>query len=135
MQIKLIKLEHTNPSLGPHEKITTISLTVTEKNLQEVDDFIRSSKINNTTSLFEYLQAIENDDKKMIDSVLNNSPKGVLNEGGNISNLYFHLENGKTIELADVYRQYHLSNFYPEFTSYMVKAGEVIDENISPFEL
>ncbi|UZR96358.1 hypothetical protein [Chondrinema litorale] len=133
MKIKSIKLEHTNPSLGPHEKVTLITLPVTEKNAEKINTFLNNSKINNTTILFEYLKAVETNNKQVIDSVLNNAPKNHLNEGQTISNLFFNLENGEVIKLDDVYRKFELSHFYPDFTSYMVETGEVINE-ISPFD-
>ncbi|UII26740.1 hypothetical protein LVD15_26170 [Fulvivirga maritima] len=133
MKISSIKLEHTNPSLGPHEKITSIQLVAAEKHASKIDSFLQSSKINNTTSLFEYLEAVETNNKQLIDSVLNNAPKNVTNEGQEISNLFFSLESGVTVTLADVYRRFELSHFYPDFTSYMMENGEVNDD-LSPFD-
>jgi hypothetical protein len=134
MKINSIELEHTNPSLGPYEEITIITLYNSKTHLETVNNFINNSQINNTTSLYNFLEANINNETKLLEEVYNNTPKGELNEGEKISNLKIYLEGGKEIVLNDVYRQYSLTHFYPDFTSYMVEHGsrEVSRSNSFP---
>lgn len=123
MKIKSISLQHTNPSMGPHETITTVTLQVTADTTSRTAQFINESMVNNTVSLVEYLTARQANDKAILDQVAQNAPNGRLNEGATISNLSFYFEDGQTIELYDVYRRFSVSHFYPDFTKYMVKEG------------
>lgn len=123
MKIKSISLQHTNPSMGPHETITTVTLQVTADTTSRTAQFINESMVNNTVSLVEYLTARQANDKAILDQVAQNAPNGRLKEGATISNLFFYFEDGQAIELYDVYRCFSVSNFYPDFTKYMVKEG------------
>ena len=126
MDIKSIKLEHTNPSLGPHEVVTTVLLTVSESNRKKtVDRFLESSQVNGTLSVHDYIKAILDKNQADLEKVAAQAPKGELNEGETISNLSFHFENGVIIEFSDVYRKYSLTHFNPEFTSFMVVQGTI----------
>lgn len=133
MKITSIELEHTNPSLGPYEEIITITLVNSKTHLEKVNEFIKKSQINNTTSLYKFLEANINNETKILIEVYKNAPKGNLNEGESISNLTIELEGGKTIKLNDVYRNYSLTNFNPDFTSYMVKNGSRSTSNSNFF--
>jgi len=125
MKIKSIDLKHTNPSLGPHEKITTVSLSVTERHLERVDEFLNQSQVNNTVSLYEYLKAVKTKNEEVLNRVFNNEPKNELNSGQKISHLLFYFEDNEIIELSDVYRRFSLSHFYADFTNYMVEEGTI----------
>jgi len=129
MGIRSIQLEHTNPSLGPHEVVTTVLLTVSESNRETVDRFLESSQVNNTLSMHDYIKAILDNNQADLEKVAAQAPKGELNEGETISNLSFHFENGEIIEFSDVYRTYRLTHFNPEFTSFMVEQGTIIRGN------
>lgn len=125
MNIKSIVLEHTNPSLGPHEKRTTVTLFVSEKHKNTVDSFIKNSIINHTITLYEYFIAVKSKNSAVVDNVENNKPNNDLRQGETISHLSFYFEDNSIVKLHDVYRVYNLSDFKPEFTSYMVKEGDV----------
>jgi hypothetical protein len=125
MNIKSIELEHTNPSMGPHEKRTIVTLTVSKDDSQKTDDFINKSKINNTITLYQYLKAVQTKDTDALNLVLKNAPNQKLNQGSTISNLSFYFEDGQTIKLGDVYRKFILTHFKPDFTSYMVEKGTI----------
>lgn len=129
MEITSISLEHTNPSMGPYETKTIITLFSSEDHLDKIKSFLNNANVNNTISLAKYLEAYKAKDEKTIDKVLNNSPKGELNEGQTISNLTFNFDEGESITLKDVYRQYDLTHFNPEFSSYMVKHGSNTQQN------
>ena len=129
MGIRSIQLEHTNPSLGPHEVVTTVLLTVSESNRETVDRFLESSQVNDTLSMHDYIKAILDNNQADLEKVAAQAPKGELNEGETISNLSFHFENGEIIEFSDVYRKYRLTHFKPEFTSFMVEQGTIIRGN------
>lgn len=129
MNIKSITLKHTNPSLGPHETITTVSITASEEHLARINTFLQNSTINNTVTLYEYLEAVQTNNSKLIEKVLGNAPNNPMNEGETISNLSFYFDHNQTIELSDVYRRFLLTQFYPEFTAYMVEKGTISREN------
>lgn len=134
MNIKLIKLEHTNPSLGPHETKTEVTLSISEEHQIKVDNFIKNAIINDTITLHEYIEAVINNDSKIIEEVLKNRPNERLRQGETISHLSFYFENDFSITLNDVYRSYKLSNFKPEFSSYMVEKGNINHYKANSFE-
>lgn len=133
MKIKTIQLQHTNPSLGPHEVITTVTLTANSSTEKEISTFISNAIINNTCSLADYLNNQLEENHEPVNKVEENAPKNALNQGEQISNLIFHFETGKTIKISDVYRRYSLTNFYPEFTQYMVANGSITKEDNTMF--
>lgn len=122
MKVKSIVLEHTNPSLGPHEEIITVSLSINEANAQRVTEFFKQSEINGKMLLLEFLEATKNGDTE-ITGIIKKDHSRPLGEGGTISNLTFYLDDGQQIVLKDIYRRYHLSHFYPDFTKYMLENG------------
>lgn len=132
-KISFITLEHTTPSLGPHEKITTITLLNSKIHSEKIIDFINKSQVNNTTSLSNFLNAKINNEITLLETVYKNAPKGNLDEGENISNLKIGIEGGKTVTLEDVYRRYSLTYFNPYFTGYMVKNGSKSVTSSNPF--
>ena len=123
MKITTIELQHTPPSLGPHETITTVTLQSNSTTAPTIQEFILNSKINQTCSLADYLEAELKDDKVLIQQIYANQPKNELNEGEQISNLIFHFEGGEIFEVSDVYRRFTLTNFYGKFSKYMVDNG------------
>ncbi len=125
LAIQAVRLEHTNPSLGPYEAVKIFRLECNEKHKETVHTFLTTSEINHTVKLYEYLKAIHEKDQKLIDKTIKNKPNNVLNQGEQISNLTFTFEDGSSIELADVYRAYNLTHFNPEFTQYIVKHGNL----------
>lgn len=134
MNIQLITLEHTNPSLGPHETKTEIRLSISEEHQKKVDEFVKKAMINDTVTLYEYMKAVMNNDSKMIEQVLENEPTEELRQGETISHLSFYFENNFSMTLNDVYRSYKLSNFKPKFSSYMVKKGIISHHKANSFE-
>jgi hypothetical protein len=129
MKIKAIELKHTNPSMGPHETTTTITLYASENHLEKINTFLNNAKVNNTISLVKYLEAYQTSDIKTINKVMSNAPKSnapkrELNDGQSTSNLTFSFEEGKSVTL----NKYYLTLFYPNFSSYMVKHGFIDQE-------
>ena len=121
--IRLIELKHANPSMGPHETITTVVLSMSAEHKVVVADFLENAIVNGTINLNLYLEAIHGKNEKVLKKVNENSPKRDLPCGGKVSHLSFYFEGGDKITLSDVYRGYSLSNFYPTFTQYMVDNG------------
>lgn len=128
MKIKPIEIQHTNPSLGPHETITTVTLIVNNATVKAVNEFLKNSKVNNTISLYNYLDAEFSQNTQLLKEV---KQKEELNEGSIISNLTFFCENGESITMNDVYRCYNLTNFYPTFTKFMVENGSITNQKNS----
>lgn len=127
--LQSISIEHTNPSLGNHEIIKTINLECNKTNLEEISYFLKKIKVNNTVSLLKYLNASKASDTKLINRIFNNSPKKKLNDGGKISNLLFTFKDKSVVELQDVYHQFNLTDFNPEFTSFLMKNGTLTSNN------
>ncbi|OJJ14321.1 hypothetical protein BKI52_43360 [marine bacterium AO1-C] len=126
MKIKSITLEHTNPSLGPHETVTEVTLIKSKDNIERITNFIGTAQVNGVVTLAEYFKAVRSKDTKVLDEVSKNTPDRMLTTGGTISHLHIHFEDGTSISLRDVYRRFNLSHFYPDFTSYMVEKGSLI---------
>jgi len=126
MNIKFITLEHTNPSLGPHEIITEVTLTNSESHTERIHQFIDEAQVNGVVTLRAYIEAVSTQDAKVLNRVWKKAPKGELNEGETISNLHIHFEDNSSISLSDVYRRFNLTHFYAEFTAYMVEKGTLI---------
>lgn len=122
MKIRAIQLKHTNPSLGPHEKIIKISLQVNEFTENVVNEFLGKSVINGTMGLKEFIEA-QRSNNTLVLKMVEEKCKSDLNQGSPISVLTFSFEDGKAVEIYDVYRRYHVSHFYPDFTKYMVAKG------------
>lgn len=125
MNIKSIVLEHTNPSLGPHETVTEVTLSVSKANTEKVNRLINQVQVNQVVSLDEYVQAVNNQEAEVLEEVSKNAPKTILSTGATISNLYLYFEDAPSVKLYDVYRRFNLSHFNPELTSYMVKTGTI----------
>lgn len=132
-KLKSIELKHTNPSLGPYEKIITVSLIVTEEHVERIEKFLQTSQVNNTVSMHEYLNAVKNENKEVVNRVLENAPKGELRVGETISHLSFYFEDGQVIRLADVYRRFSVTHFYGDFTKYMVEKGTIEESELGGF--
>ncbi|HAS38942.1 MAG TPA: hypothetical protein DCS93_00615 [Microscillaceae bacterium] len=123
MNITFITLEHTNPSLGPHETVTEVTLTKSKDNVERITSFIRTAQVNGVVTLEAYIKAVQSKDMKVLEEVSKNAPDRMLTTGGTISNLHIHFEEEASIRLNDVYRRFNLTHFYPDFTSYMVAQG------------
>ena len=123
MHITSLTLKHTNPSMGPHETVTTISLAAAEPHQARIQQFLEEAVLNNTVSLKDYLEAVHQEDTSILEAVKANAPERDLPSGGTISTFQIHLEGRPTVTLYDVYRRHSLSNFYPDFTKYMVEHG------------
>ena len=127
MDILSIELQHTNPSLGPQEEITEVTLSINEENKDKVMAFVQNAKVNDAIPLLAYIEAYLNDDRETLQRILEKGPYHgkSLSVGGTISNCKFLLSNGQRVTLNDVYRKLVLSDFYPEFTSFMVEQGRI----------
>lgn len=125
MQINItsLKLEHTNPSLGPYERIITIALTNSKEHQERVQQFLEEAMVNGTVNIQQYITAVLSKDEKVLQKIRENAPKGRLNEGESISNFTISIAGQQSIRFYDVYRRYSLSHFYANFTKYMVEHG------------
>ncbi|KIX20084.1 hypothetical protein SY27_16365 [Flavobacterium sp. 316] len=120
-----IQLEHTNPSMGPHENIISINLANNSDTEARINQFLNEATINNVMPLGEYILAYRNNDEKRsqkVEAAKNDEEN--LKKGSSISNLVFYFSDGKTpLKIKDVYRRYTITNFYNDFTKYMVENG------------
>ena len=127
--LQSIRIEHTNPSLGNNEIIKAINLECNKTNLKEISKLLKNIEVNNSISLLKYLNASKANNSKLIDQVLNNAPKKSFNEGGTTSNLLFIFKDKAVVKLQDIYRQFNLTNFNPEFTTFLVNHGQLTTNN------
>lgn len=126
MKIKSIVLEHTNPSLGPHEVITEVTLVNSKAHSDRINRFLQEAQVNGVVTLHKYIEAVKSQDSPILEQVWQQAPNEALNEGETISNLSIHLEDDSVIRLDDVYRRFNLTGFYQDFTAYMVEKGTLI---------
>lgn len=133
MPITSIILQHTNPSLGPHETITTVRLAVNNQHLDAVNTFLEKSVVNGVAKMKDYLDAIHQNQTTLIEKVEKNRNTGDKPCGGTISHLTFHFAEQASITLHDVYRDYSVTEFYPTFTKYMMEHGTISKHQ--PFDL
>ncbi len=133
LQISHIELEHTNPSIGIHEKIITIRLANNAETMDEINQFLSEAIINNSIPLSEFIVAYRTKNKEELKRVITNfKPAKELNEGEQISNLAFYFsDNISPLTLNDVYRNYSISGFYGKFTQYMVDNGSRTESGTS----
>ncbi|WP_439490689.1 hypothetical protein [Algoriphagus sp.] len=125
LQISHIELEHTNPSMGIHEKIITIRLANNADTMGEINQFLSEAIINNSIPLSEFIGAYRTKNEEELKRVLTNfKPAKELNEGEQISNLTFYFsDTTSSLTFSDVYRNYSIAGFYGKFTQYMVDNG------------
>lgn len=125
IKLQSIKLEHTNPSMGPHENIITISLANNPDTEARINQFLNAATINKVMSVGEYILAYRSNDEKLIQKVVSAKNDGTnLKEGTSISNLIFYFEDQQQpLKIKDVYRRYTITKFYDDFTKYMVENG------------
>ena len=125
IKLQSIELEHTNPSLGSDEKIITITLENSIETSERITEFLDTSIINDAITIGEYIEAHINKDTVILSKVRPNfDSNNKLNQGESISNLTFYFKNNiPSLEISDVYRRYCLTNFYDDFTKYMVENG------------
>ncbi|MBL4649338.1 MAG: hypothetical protein JKY03_06360 [Aureispira sp.] len=120
--IQAIKLIHTNPSMGPYERIVSYHLTNSEAHKAEFDQLLDGTKVNEAFDLKIYLAAYKNKDKARIEHIFKANYNGRLNEGETISVLEITLVGGLDIRISDL-RQTQLSGYYADFIRYLVKNG------------
>lgn len=120
--IQAIKLTHTNPSMGPYERIVSYSLTNADLHKAEFDQLLDETKVNGAFDFKTYLMGYKNKDKATIDRIYKANYSGSLNQGETISVLQITLVGGLEIRISDL-RQTKLSGYYPDFIRYLVKNG------------
>lgn len=120
--IQAIKLTHTNPSMGPYERIISYSLSNSEAHKAEFDQLLNDTKVNQIIDLESYLTAYKNKDKATIDQVFKANCQENLNSGETISILQITLVGGLDIKVSDL-RQTRFSGYYADFIRYLVKNG------------
>jgi hypothetical protein len=120
--IQSIELKHTNPSMGPYERIITYSLTNSETHKVEFDQLLEGTIVNGKFDLKTYLTAYKNKDRATIDEIFKADYKGDLRSGETISKLNITLVGGVNIQVSDL-RTTELSGSYADFIRYLVKNG------------
>lgn len=126
IQLKSIVLEHTNPSMGPYEKIVTLNLKNTPETEKRIEQFLNESVINGVMSIGEYILAHRNENHSDIEKVeTGKCNQADFNEGQSISHLVFYFSDGyQQLKIYDIYREYEITQFNNEFTKYMIENGD-----------
>jgi hypothetical protein len=120
--IQAIELKHTNPSLGPYEKIISYNLTNSEVHKAAFDKLLDGTIVNGQFDLKTYLTAYKNNDKETTDKIFKAGYKGNLRSGETISKLNITLIGGGTVQISDL-RTTQMSGTYADFIRYLVKNG------------
>lgn len=123
VNLKNVTLEHTHPSLGPHEIITTISLGIKgfEENFQKL---LQETTINKSVSLSQYLELLQKKNSVELEKI-NNAYKcaGLDATGRTISNLIFTLHNERVIKINDIELLLIEGYYKKTFQEILVKNG------------
>lgn len=123
MNLKNVTLEHTQPSLGPHEKITTISLDIKgyEENFQKL---LQETSINKSVSLNKYLEFLQKKNSAELEKINKMYNLGGLSATGRtISNLIFTFQDDSTERIHDI-KKLSIDGYYKkEFESILIKNG------------
>lgn len=109
MDFQSVEIEHSNPSMGPHEVVTSYTLS-TKDYKQELDEFLQSIKVNGRLSLGDYLRLLAEGPAAEAEEVRQAFKPDDLRSGATISALKFRLTEGKTLSLDDL-RYYQLNGF------------------------
>lgn len=120
--IQSIKLTHTNPSMGPYERIISYSLNNSEVHQAAFNQLINKSTVNGNFDFQTFLTAYKTKDLATIDKIRSADYNGALNQGQTISKLQITLKSGVVIEVPDL-RTTRFSGYYPEFIRYLVEHG------------
>lgn len=120
--IQSIELKHTNPSMGPYERIISYSLENAALHKTEFERLLNETKVNGRYDLKEFLVAYKNKDKTTIQQVLNLNSNKDLRQGETISVLSITLIGGVVVQIPDL-RVTELSGYYPDFIRYLVEHG------------
>ena len=112
IKLKSFEIEHTNPSMGPHEKVVTISLSNKPPHTEHFHKLLMETQVNGMVSLKDYIEFHLTKNSEQLKKVYEAFKSGDLNEGETISNLKFTLETGQTIEISDYKRRYSITGYY-----------------------
>ena len=127
--LKYVEIEHTNPSMGPYEKIVTITLYNKDPHTNHFRELLEKTKINGLVSLKQYIQFHIDKNTDEIRKVRQAYKPESLNEGETISNLKFKLDSGGMVELSDL-RYFRLSGYYrKDFLPVLVKHGSRYEQS------
>ncbi len=124
VKINGIEIEHTNPSMGPHEKVKTIHLSNLNPHEDQFNKFLKEAKIF-TYTFEEYLNAVIKKDQKILSQIakgVESTDSNQLNQGATISNLTITLKDQPSVRLSDL-RYYSFSGYYYDFISYLATKG------------
>ncbi|MCH7407893.1 hypothetical protein MM239_00670 [Belliella sp. DSM 111904] len=133
LQISHIELEHTNPTMGPYQRINTIRLSNTAETAGEINQFLNEAIVNNSIPLSEFIADYRSKDLDKLKKVFESfKTKKELNDGEQISNLTFYFfDTTKPLILNDVYRKHFMTDFYGKFTQYLVENGTITESGTS----
>lgn len=122
MKITAVKLQHTNPSMGPHERIITFTMSNKEEHQEQFEQLLQGTTVNENYSLIDFLTADQARDEDTIKKIINTYTPAYLNEGQTISNFTITLEHGTEVLFSDL-RTIQLGGYYSTFIPYLVKEG------------
>lgn len=128
MKITKVELKHTNPSLGPHERIITYSMYNNDEHEQEFEQLLQRSTVNGNYSMINFLKAYENQDEEAIQKITSMNKDKELPCGGVISKFTMTLETGHQVEVSDL-RTIYLGGYYGTFIPYLVKNGHKFEHS------
>lgn len=109
-QLVAVTLEHTNPSMGPHEKIITYRLDL-RADPETARKFLDETRVNDVVTLAEYVEAQRAANTELLDKVRAGASPRALPDGGTISRLLLSFDEGRSVDVRDL-RRWILSGYY-----------------------
>lgn len=135
-RIESISIEHTNPSLGPHEIKRTITLNNNDPHKKQFAVFLAKAQVFDV-SFVNLIQAHIKKDEKVLERVRKKSAEidsSQFTNGGIISCLRIHFKDQAPLSLNDL-RYYKMNKDYHSFIEYLAKHGnqtEALNETQQP---
>mmetsp|Transcript_16262 Transcript_16262/g.18091 ORF Transcript_16262/g.18091 Transcript_16262/m.18091 type:complete len:162 (+) Transcript_16262:125-610(+) len=127
-KVSSVELRHSNPSLGPHNKPVSITLSNTKEHQKEFSSLMSKTTLNGVCSLEKYAAEKMSGNEKIVEKVNKAVSKGSLNCGQTISTFTIFFEDETSIKVHDL-RVMKLEGYYSEFVKYLVKNGKRREES------
>jgi hypothetical protein len=122
MNIIEVELQHTNPSMGPHETKTSYTIQVKDFS-EQVKNLLEKTIVNSKVQLGEFLKMMDSKDYNTLKTINDSFDPGPLNSGSTISLLIFTKDDRTTLTLTDL-RLLDLKGYYQtDFLKVIVNNG------------
>lgn len=124
MEILSFNIQYSNPSMGPHEKVTTFELHNQPIHAAAFERLLKEAKIFDY-SIEQYIRAIQTNDLKILNDVRKKAEEtdtSNFSTGGTLSQISLQISKDKILQLSDT-RFFKLTGYYLDFISYAEEKG------------